>query len=554
MIHRDLGVELERAATWSPSVTLTGPRQSGKTTLCRMVFPDHPYRSLEAPDERAFAAQDPRGFLAQFPRGAVLDEVQRAPALLSYLQGIIDADPTPGRWILSGSQNFTLLDAISQSLAGRTAMHQLLPLSWDEIRRFFEHPANLDATLFSGGYPPIFDRGLGPADWLRSYVATYIERDVRTVANVGDLTTFQRFVELCAGRTGQLLNYSSLADDCGISQPTARSWFSILEASFIAFRLPAFSVRQRKRLVKMPKLYFHDTGLACWLLGIREPRQLRAHPLRGALFETWVVSEVVKHRTHHGSSGSLSFYRDRNGAEVDLVIEEPDALALVEAKSSATPSSNLLAGARRVAPHLAGLRPRCDVAVVYGGEEVQHRTDGRLVPWRLVRSIAPPPVDPVVRVFAGGQPVAGADVLALFPDGTGKSGRTDEGGRATLDLRPRHLPLTVFVAGEGFAAHLEPDWIPDERALHVRLTAQPGGGSVIVEGVTPGSRSDVTVKGKAATIDLVEGEHRVLELDAAEGTGPAQSGREHPRRLVLRVVEVVRGAALLDYGPYEGPR
>ena len=550
MIHRDLEAELARAATWSPSITLTGPRQSGKTTLCRMVFPAHPYRSLEAPDVRAFAAQDPRGFLAQLPRGAVLDEVQRAPELLSYLQGIIDADPAPGRWILSGSQNFALLESIGQSLAGRTAMHQLLPLSWDEIRRFAEHPASLDAALFSGGYPPIFDRGLDPADWLGSYVATYIERDVRTVANVGDLTTFQRFVELCAGRTGQLLNYSSLADDCGISQPTARSWFSILEASFIAFRLPAFSVRQRKRLVKMPKLYFHDTGLACWLLGIREPRQLRAHPLRGALFETWVVSEVVKHRTHRGRSGGLSFYRDRNGAELDLVIEEPDALALVEAKSSATPSSNLLAGARRVSPHLAGLRPRCEVAVVYGGEEVQPRTEGRLVPWRLVRSIAPPPVDPVVQVFADGRPVASADVLALYPDGTGKSGRTDERGRTTLDLHPRHLPLTVFVAVDGFAAHLEPAWIPDERALHVGLTARPGGGSRIAARATSGSRIDVTVGGRMTTIDLVEGARRTVELDVADGSDPAASGGKHPRRLALQVVRVVGGAALLDYGPH----
>ena len=357
MVHRDLGAQLERAATWSPSITLTGPRQSGKTTLCRMVFPGHPYRSLEAPDERAFAAQDPRGFLEQFPRGAVLDEVQRAPDLLSYLQGIIDADPTPGRWILSGSQNFALLESISQSLAGRTAMHQLLPLSWDEIRRFSEYPASLEAALFSGGYPPIFDRGLNPSDWLRSYVATYIERDVRTISNVGDLTTFQRFVELCAGRTGQLLNYSSLADDCGISQPTAKSWFGILEASFIAFHLPSFHARQRKRLVKMPKLYFHDTGLACWLLGIREARQLRTHPLRGAIFETWVVSEVAKHRAHRGRSGGLSFYRDRNGAELDLLIEEPDVLTLVEAKSSATPSSNLLAGARRVGPAPDGSAP-----------------------------------------------------------------------------------------------------------------------------------------------------------------------------------------------------
>ena len=470
MIHRDLAAELERAAAWAPSVTITGPRQSGKTTLCRMVFPDHPYRSLEAPDERAFAAEDPRAFLAQFPRGAILDEVQRAPDLLSYLQGVIDADPTPGRWILSGSRNFALLESVSQSLAGRTAVHQLLPLAWDEIRRFPRCPASLDEALFGGGYPAIFDRNVASPDWFRSYVATYVERDVRAIANVGDLTTFQRFVELCAGRTAQLLNYSSLADDCGISQPTAKAWFSILEAGFIAFHLPAFSVRHRKRLVKMPKLYFHDTGLACWLLGIREAGQLRTHPLRGEVFETWVVSEVLKHRTHRGESGGLSFYRDRNGAELDLVVEEADGLTLVEAKSSATPASTLLDGVRRVRPHIQDLRPRCDAAVVYGGEEVQQRTVGRLIPWRLVRSAAPPRVDPVVRVFAGDRPLAGADVQVELPDGTRKSAKTDGRGAAAFDVRPGHLPLTVRVVREGFAAHREPAWIPDERALHVRLT------------------------------------------------------------------------------------
>ncbi len=394
MIHRDLAEELERAATWAPSVTLTGPRQSGKTTLCRAVFPGHPYRSLESPDDRSFAQNDPRAFLAQFPRGAVLDEVQRVPELLSYLQGIIDSDPSPGRWILSGSQNFALLESVTQSLAGRTAMHQLLPLSWDEIRRFPKHPADLYEALFSGGYPRIFDQNVSPPDWMRSYVASYVERDVRTISTVGDLTTFQRFVELCAGRTAQLLNYSALADDCGISQPTARAWFSILEASFVAFHLPPFNANRRKRLVKMPKLYFYDTALACWLLGVREPGQLRTHPLRGALFETWVVSEVLKHRTHHGERGGLSFYRERSGAELDLVVEEPDRLTVIEAKSAATPSSSMLDGLRRVRPYLQELRPRWDAAVVYGGDDLQQRTDGRLVPWRLVRSVSPPTTAP----------------------------------------------------------------------------------------------------------------------------------------------------------------
>jgi hypothetical protein len=213
-------------------------------------------------------------------------------------------------------------------------------------------------------------------------VATYIERDVRTVTNVGDLAAFQRFVQLCAGRTAQLVNYSSLADDCGVSQPTAKAWLSILEAGFVAFRLPAFHARLRKRIVKMPRLHFYDTGLVCWLLGIREPEQLATHPLRGAIFETWVVSEVAKHRANRGLTGGLSFYRDRNGAEVDLVIGHPSRLSLVEAKSSATPSSSLLAGARRVQRRLAELHPDAGVVCVYGGDDPQERSDGLLVPWR----------------------------------------------------------------------------------------------------------------------------------------------------------------------------
>ena len=306
MIERDLAPELIRAARQFPSITLTGPRQSGKTTLCRAVFSDHPYTTLEAPDIRALAAEDPRGFLAQFPSGAIIDEVQRVPDLLSYLQGIIDADPEPGRWVLTGSQNLSLLESVSQSLAGRTAVHHLLPLSRSEIVRFDRYPKSLEETLFAGAYPRIFDRDLDPSDWLRSYVATYIERDVRTISNVGDLPTFQRFVELCAGRTAQLVNYSSLADDCGVSQPTARTWLGILETSFLTFCLPAFHANLRKRLVKMPRLYFYDTGLVCWLLGIRSPEQLRTHPLRGPIFKTWVVSEIEKYRTHLGEPGGFS--------------------------------------------------------------------------------------------------------------------------------------------------------------------------------------------------------------------------------------------------------
>ncbi|MDE0148805.1 MAG: ATP-binding protein [Rhodospirillaceae bacterium] len=382
MIPRDIAPWLERAARTWPSITLTGPRQSGKTTLCRELFPHLPYRSLETPDVRAFAAEDPRAFLAQLPDGAVIDEVQRVPDLCSYLQGIIDADPAPGRWILTGSQNISLLENVSQSLAGRTAIYNLLPLSHREILRFPRRPKTLGVTLFAGGYPRIFDRELDPADWLGSYVAAYIERDVRTVSNIGDLATFQRFVALCAGRTAQLLNYASLAGDCGITQPTARAWLSVLETGFIAFRLPPFHGNLRKRLVKMPKLHFYDTGLACWLLGIRTPDQLRSHPLRGAIFESWVVSEIAKHRINRGETGGLSFYRDSNGAEADLVIEHPSRLTIVEAKSAATASSDLFAGARRVRRHFAQQSRPCSLIVAYGGERTEHREAGDLIPWR----------------------------------------------------------------------------------------------------------------------------------------------------------------------------
>ena len=369
------------ARRW-PAVTLTGPRQSGKTTLCQTVFPRHPHVSLEAPDVRAFAAEDPRAFLSQFPEGAVIDEVQRVPDLLSYLQGAIDADPAPGRWILTGSHNLALIESVSQSLAGRTAVLHLLPLARSEVERFAGHPRSLDEVLVAGGYPRIFDRGLDPAEWLGSYVATYIERDVRRIINVGDLAVFQRFLQLCAGRTAQLLNYSSLAGDCGISQPTAKAWLSILEAGFVAFRLPTLHSRLRQRLVKMPKLHFYDTGLVCWLLGIRSAEQLVAHPLRGPIFETWVVSECAKHRANQARAGGLSFYRDRNGAEVDLVVEGPQGVALVEAKAAATPSSSLLGGARRVGAHLREQHTVSDVLCVYGGDDLQQRGDGRLVPWR----------------------------------------------------------------------------------------------------------------------------------------------------------------------------
>ena len=383
MIKRNLAERLKAAAAAFPAVTITGPRQSGKSTLCRAVFGNHPYANLEVLDVRSFALQDPRAFLAQFPDGAVIDEIQRCPDLPSYLQDLIDRNPVPGRWILTGSQNLALLESVSQSLAGRTAVLHLLPLSRDEVCRFKTHPEGFDEALLAGGYPVIFDRKLSPADWLASYVATYIERDVRTISNVGDLIAFQRFVQLCAGRTGQLLNFSALAGDCGIAQPTAKAWLSVLEMSFLTFRLPPWRGGVRKRLVKMPKLHFYDTGLVCWLLGIREVAHLRRHPLRGPIFETWVVSQIVKHRANRGEYGGVYFYRDRHGLEADLVVENAGRLSVVEAKAGQTPSAEMFETVRRVRGVLESVS-EADALTVYGGQATQTRSDGTLLPWDAI--------------------------------------------------------------------------------------------------------------------------------------------------------------------------
>jgi predicted AAA+ superfamily ATPase len=369
---------------------VTGPRQAGKTTLCRSLFPRHQYVSLEAPDTREYAAEDPRGFLADLARGAVIDEVQRAPALLSYLQEEVDTRPRPGRFVLTGSANLGLLAGVSQTLAGRTGVATLLPFAHDELLGFERAPRDLEGTLWSGSFPAVFDRRIPVTDWFSAYLATYVERDVRQIVNVSDLLAFQAFVRLCAGRVGQLVNLTSLGSDCGVSHNTARSWLSVLEASYVVVRLPPWHANLGKRLVKTPKLYFVDTGLLCSLLGIRAPGQVFQHPLRGAVFENWVVTEILKSRLHRTLPPDLHFFRSRAGLEVDVVIDSGASLLAAEVKSGRTIASDFFASLEDLRRLLAESRPRRDVRarLVYGGEAFQKRRRIEVLPWSRVAGAA----------------------------------------------------------------------------------------------------------------------------------------------------------------------
>jgi len=342
MIARRAQETLQRLAKGFLILVITGPRQSGKTTLARMTFPDHRYISLEDLDERAFALSDPKGFLARFDgKGVILDEVQRAPDLLSYLQTINDLNPIMGRIVLTGSQQFGLMNALTQSLAGRAGLVQLLPLALSEIAASQALPS-LDMILYQGLYPALYQRAISAADWYASYVATYVERDVRQLLQVRDLAVFARFLKLCAARTGQLLNIASLASDAGISQTAVKQWLSVLEASYVLFMLQPYHENFGKRLTKTPKLYFHDTGLAAYLLGIHDETQMNSHSARPALFETLVVNELLKQRWHNGKSSNLYFWRDHVGLEVDVLMSCADGLQAVEIRSGQTLASDWL--------------------------------------------------------------------------------------------------------------------------------------------------------------------------------------------------------------------
>ncbi len=376
MIERDITPRLTRLFQQYPFVTVTGPRQSGKTTLCRAAFPGLAYANLEAPDQREFAESDPRSFLEQFDEGAILDEIQHVPALLSYLQVLADEKRRNGLFVLTGSEQFRLSDAISQSLAGRTALLKLLPFSLAERQRAGASDT-LNDILFSGFYPRIHDQGLDPRQALGDYFETYVERDVRRIGEIRNLSSFRLFVRLCAGRVGQLANLSSLGADAGISHTTARGWLTVLEASYIVFQLPPFHANIRKRLIRSPKLYFYDVGLASYLLGIEHADQLATHPLRGALFENVVVAEALKHRFNRGEQPNLSFFRDARGLECDLFYQTGRGIGAIEIKSGSTIASDYFHALDRVAGLIPDISSK---AVVYGGTARQSRSDCEVVP------------------------------------------------------------------------------------------------------------------------------------------------------------------------------
>ena len=380
MIPRAAAPLLDEIRSGYPVITLTGPRQSGKTTLARAAFSDKPYVSLETPDEREFAASDPRGFLARWKEGAIIDEVQHVPALLSWIQSEVDAAGTMGRYILTGSQNFSLMAHIAQSLAGRSALVQLLPLSIAELNAAGQLPPDTDSMLLRGGYPALYARVLNPARWLADYTMSYLERDVRQITQVHDLAAFQRFLRLCAGRTGQLLNLANLAQEAGVAQSTARAWLSVLEASYIVHLLPPHHRNLGKRVVKAPKLYFVDAALAASLMGIQTAAQIAIHPLRGALFETLIVGEFLKARFNSGYPSNLYFWRDNVGLEVDLLIDEPEGLRPVEIKSSATVTEDLFKGLRKwtAAAGTAARHPR----LVCAGPDRYTRSGIEVRPWQ----------------------------------------------------------------------------------------------------------------------------------------------------------------------------
>lgn len=387
MIKRQLKRKLIDLAKSYPVLALTGPRQSGKTTLVKEVFSEtHKYVNLENLDMKEFAKSDPRAFLEEYGEGTIIDEAQNAPDLFSYIQTYVDERKKAAQFILTGSQNFLLHAQISQSLAGRVAILNLLPLSISEIMDHNFIVVSLEDLLFSGFYPRVVCNKLDPTTWYANYFKTYIERDVRSMQNIQDLGTFQTFIKMCAARAGQLLDLTSLGNDCGISHTTARGWINILEASFILFRLQPHYKNFNKRLVKSPKLFFYDTGLLCYLLNIDSAKLLNTHYLRGGIFESFVISELIKNRLNANKDPSIYFWRDHQGHEIDCIIEEGEKLVPIEIKSSKTINSSFFSSLN----YWSELAKECSKKgfLVYAGEQGQNRSQAEVLSWKKISDIA----------------------------------------------------------------------------------------------------------------------------------------------------------------------
>ncbi len=384
MIQRIAGKKISELAAKFKAVAVTGARQTGKTTLVKQIFKDKPYVSLENPDNRSFALEDPRGFLANYPNGAILDEIQRTPALFSYLQEILDNTKQKGLFILTGSNNFLLQQSISQTLAGRIATIHLLPFSIEELKNGKVLPKNDDELMIKGFYPPVYDQEIDPQDWCPNYIRTYIEKDVRQIKNITDLIVFERFIKLLAGRSGQELNNSALAVETGVDVKTVQSWIGILESSFIIYLLKPHHKNFNKTIVKRPKLYFYDSALVCYLLGIRDNNHLQTHPLKGAIFEGMVITELLKNRTNAGLDINLFYWRDKTGHEVDLIIDNGKTLLPIEIKSGMTISKDYF----KNIDYWTNLSGSKKAFILYTGEQHQKRSDGtEIMNWRALNSL-----------------------------------------------------------------------------------------------------------------------------------------------------------------------